>query len=335
MNETENKRKKRFSVILKENLQKIIIVIVSIIYIVQGVFQLAEKDASVLDILGSVGLSIVVGIIISSSLSSMGLKDGRNSEIFQRSMKAYGESKEKATPNFDKLSAWCEYKNSQELEIRKKEIIQTAGLNWRAYKFGYYDEPENCNKLNDKQKQSIEKAKHCKILKIDANELLSDLPKTKYGLFSKYIGKFGESEQDYKRRNNVTEFLTKIVISVVCGLYTLAPLINEQNKLQVLAGVLWNAMQIIIWLSFGIMKYVNAKSFMEDEYRQTHIIQKTEYLNEFVITLNNNPSVIENYDENIEIDKYIQEYIEKHEQNDNAKEIKNESKEDEQKTILG
>ena len=57
------------------------------------------------------------------------------------------------------------------------------------------------------------------------------------------------------------------------------------------------------------MKYANAKYFMEYEYRQSHVIQKTEYINEFYVTMENNPKVVEDFDEEQEIDKFILDFI--------------------------
>ena len=61
------------------------------------------------------------------------------------------------------------------------------------------------------------------------------------------------------------------------------------------------------------MKYTNAKYFMEYEYRQSHVLQKTEYIHEFFIAMEHSPSVVENFDEEASIDKYILDYIEKKE----------------------
>ena len=80
MNDKDTKEKRKFGDVLKENLQKITIILVSIIYIVQGLFTIAKKDTSIWDILGSIAFSIVVGVVISSSMNSMGLKDGRKSQ---------------------------------------------------------------------------------------------------------------------------------------------------------------------------------------------------------------------------------------------------------------
>ena len=301
MNDKDTKEKRKFGDILKENLQKITIILVSIIYIVQGLFTIAKKDTSIWDILGSIAFSIIVGVVISSSMNSMGLKDGRKSQSFINSMKVYGETKEKATPYFDKLSAWCDYKNSVDLESQRKEIIQNAGLKWKLYKVGYYSKykPEENEKI-----KALENANKCKIERLTSQQLLSDLPS------SKYIKKrFGESEQEYKRRNAFFDTITKFITGIICGLYGLSPLITKDNFQEKMASVLWNTMQISMWLTFGVMKYVNAKSFIEDEYRQTHLIQKTEYLNEFIITIQNNPSVINEFDEDKEVQQYLDELM--------------------------
>lgn len=316
---TDKKNKKKLTDLIKENLQKIIIVIVSIVYIFQGIFALRTKDTTIWDILGNIGMSIVVGVIISSSLNSMGLRSGRYGDIFMGSMEAYGLAKNRATPYFDKLSSWCDYKNAQELEAKKKEIIQNAGLNWKAYKFGYYDDEKNLEKLEERQIKALKDVKFCKIYRLVSYELLSDLPQQKtVSIFGKTIipKRFGEDETSYKTRNAISNLFSRIFMSIICGAYTLMPLINADNKAEIIAGMLWNAMQILMWLTFGIMKYMNAKSFMEDEYRQTHIIQKTELLNEFIITMEKNPSVIVEYDEDAEIDQYIVEYINKMKSNE-------------------
>lgn len=332
------KKKGRFFDSVKDNLQKIIICLVSVFYITQGMFTIVKKDTTIWDIVGNIGLSIMVGLILTNSLNTSGLKDGRKTEEFTNSMKAYGAAKLRATPYLDKLSPWCEYKNFQNLQIKKKEIIQDCGLNWRAYKFGYYDEPENRSKLNKDQLKAIEEAKNCIVPKLTYSEMLSDLPKRKYFKFGKEQV-FGESEQDYKNRNVFMDFIYKFFMAIIGGLYALSPLMNQENIMETLSGVLWNTTQIIIWLALGILKYVNAKSFMTDEYRQTHVIQKTELFNEFIITMEKNPTVIENYSEDIEIDRYIQEFLNKKEKEEKEEEVveKVEEKEDgkdEQENVL-
>lgn len=308
--EVQRKPRRKLSEILRENLQKITIVLISFVYIVQGMFQLKQKSTTILNILGSIGISIIVGFVIANNMRSMGLRDGRRSEIFVNSVKAYGKAKEDATPNFDSLSAWCEYKNAQELEYKRKSIIQGVGLNWKAYKLGYYEDEQNHAKLNERQIAAIEEAQNCQIYRIYSQELLSDLPSA----YGKNGNRFGESQKEYVLKRSVIDILTRLCIGVVCGMYTLYPLFTGDNAAQVIAGVVWNTLQIIIFLAFGLVKYADAKSFIEDDYRQTHIIQKTELLNEFVVTMRNNPSIITTYEEDLELDQYINDYIKMKEQ---------------------
>lgn len=325
MNEKPVKRRKNIIEFFRDNFQKIVLVLICVIYVVQGLFKFQRKEATLLEIAGSIALSVFVGLVISTNLRAMGLKSGRNSDIYAASVQTYGEVKQKATPMFDKLPSWCEYKNAQELEFKKKEIIQGAGLNWRGYKLGYYD--ENQEKMNDVQKKAYQEAKNCRIIKFYSNELLSDLPK----IDLRTQNRFGKTEKEYKREENITDFVIRIGLGIVGGLYTLQPLLDGGNKQEIIAGIIWHAVQIILWFAIGILKFSDAKSFIIDEYRHTHIIQKTELLNEFIVTMENNPKIIEEYDEDLEIDSYIEEFLKKRE----VKEEKiNEQKSNEQEAVL-
>lgn len=295
---------------IRDNIQKVAIFAVSIVYVFQGLFSFVERDSTVLEILGNIALSVIVGVVISSSLNSMGLRDGRRSEVFINSTKAYGEAKGRATPMLDSLPKWCRYKNADELEQAKKNIILSAGLSWKAFKFGYYD--EHNDKLDDEQKEALQRAKNCKILEFAYSNLLSDSEfsnNTGKGVINKikgkFYGRFGRGEKDYLLSGSVGDFASRIFTGIVCGLYMLVPAISGAA----MAKIVWNTLQVALWLGIGILKYSNAKYFMENEYRQTHIIMKTEYLNEFIATMENHPEVIEQDVEEIAINKYIDEWI--------------------------
>lgn len=317
MNEKPMKKRKNIIEFFRDNFQKIILILICVIYVVQGLFKFQKTEATLVEIIGNIALSIFVGLTISLNLRSMGLKSGRNSDVFVASVQTYGEVKDKATPMFDKLPSWCEYKNAQELEFKKKEIIQGAGLNWRGYKLGYYE--SNNDKMNDVQKKAYDEAKNCRIFKFYSNELLSDLPRIDLRTQSR----FGKTEKDFKKEENLTDFVVKVGIGIICGLYTLTPLINGDNSQEIIAGIIWHAIQIILWFSIGILKFADARSFIIDEYRHTHIIQKTELLNEFIVTMQNSPHVIEEYDEDLEIDEFIEEFLQRRENKNFTEVIEN------------
>lgn len=289
--------------VLKENIQKIAILGMSILYILQGIFEFRTKETTILEIIGNVALSFVIGILIKDNLVSLGLRDGRRSDDFKNSLQYYAQVKEQATEYFDKLPEWCRYKNAKELEWLRQDIITMAGLSWKGYKYGYYElHPE---KLNEEQQKAIQRCKDAKISKLSSDELLSDLPSAK----KKFGKRFGIDEKEYQLKTNIQSILSKIATAMICGFFTLSPLINASNWKEVLAKVLWNAIQIIMWLTFGVISYANAKGFILNEYRQTHIIQKTEYLNEFIQTMKKEPQVIEEFNKDVELDEYINEFV--------------------------
>lgn len=306
--------KKNLGTLVKDNLQKVTIGILSILFITQGVFEFSKKDTTISEILGGIFFSLLIGMIVTANFITMGLKAGRKDDVFVNSQLMYGETKEKATPFFDKLSIWCNYKNKKDLELKKKDIINSAGLNWKGYVFGYYDEHKE--KLTKEQLEALEQAKKAKIPKISSSELLSDLPTKKDAKT-----KFGLDEKEYKVKTSANDVFTKIFTAIISGLFTLSPLINGNNYQEVLSNVLWNASQVLMWLCFGALKYENAKAFMIDEYRQTHIIQKTELLNEFIITMENNPQVVDEFEENIEINNFIEDYLKEVNKDNGQKEV--------------
>lgn len=292
--------KRRYNPIkwFQANFQKIIIILVSILYIAQGAFNFTKNEASLIDVLGSAALSIAIGVTISSGLRSSGLQAGRRSDIFLASMRTYGEAKVKATPFFDKLPTWCTYKNNIDLYEKRKDIIQRGGLHWQGFIHGYYD--TRLATLSKEQVKVYYRAKNASITKLVANELLSDLPTNKYPKL-----KFGISEQTYKHHNVLMDVLTKIVISLTGAYYVLEPIVNQEG----LANIIWHTMQIVLWIALGMLKYYEAQDFMENEYRQTHIVQKTEYLNEFIITMQNNPKIIETVEDNTGITQDIEQFL--------------------------
>lgn len=288
--------KNKSSSTVREKLQIIIIALICCVYIAHGLFTLEESEQTIAEIIGNIAWSGTIGVIISSMFTSQGLKDGRNTELFLNSLKAYGDSKSRATPWFDKLTTWCSYKNAYDLEIRKREIVEGAGLNYRAYTVGYYDEHPEV--LAEDQLKALEKVDTCKILKITQRELLSDMPKNRFS----EKNRFGETVLEYQTKGTVLDIIVKLALAIICGLYTLEP-IKDSNW----AGLVWNLLQILMWLSFGFQKYIDSKYFMEYEYRQSHLVQKTELFNEFIVTMQNNPNIIYTYDVNIddEVDKFI------------------------------
>ena len=208
----------------------------------------------------------------------------------------YAEAKEKAKKYYDKLPAFCAYKTETEKINIKREIITNANLSFLKYLKGYYN--ENKNSLEEYQIEAIEEANKMRIEPYQTSKILSDLPNDiKKNIKSRY----GKDEKQYIVEKNISGLFSKIIWAILSGYYTLGPL-NQDNIPQ----AVWNALQIAIWLAFGSIDYINAKEFINNEYRQTHVIQKTAFLEEFITLMENEPKKLDKYDDELQFKEFLE-----------------------------
>lgn len=276
-----------------EHIDTFVFLGISILYIIQGLFKVLKTGETLINIIGSILISGAVGLTIYTTLRRMGIKRGRNSDVFIASNELYGETKDRTKPFRYKAPAFCRLKNEQMLNDAKKEFIEENGLNYKLWLDGVYETEENRIKLGleDYQIKVLEEINNIKIAPITTRELYSDLPKMSKKQQLLY-GVWGKDDKAYSVMSGFTDAISMIFFAVLGGYYTLEPAINDKS----LANALWNAMQLAVWIGFGLMKYNQSYSFMVNEYRQTHIIQKTEILNEFISIEESAPQRLDKYD---------------------------------------
>ncbi|MGN1337334.1 MAG: hypothetical protein ACI4WW_02550 [Candidatus Coprovivens sp.] len=305
----EVKEKKNWFKIFKSRIYILSIVIVSIGYVFYGLFNVETTGKTIVEIIGSCIISLLIGLSITTFLRKEGFRSGRLSDIFQSSLLDYAESKEKAQNNFDKLNQFCAYKTEQEIIAIKREIIINANLKYDTFVKGGYNNKILYEKLEDYQKKALKHAQNVRVKPYQTKDLLSDLPnETKFN-----HKRFGYDENDYIRAKGISSFITKILLSIIGGYFTLAPL-NTGN----ISQCVWNAIQICIWLLFGTIDFMNAKEFILNDYRQTHIVQKSSLLKEFNTLMINNPHKLDNYDYELMYQNAIEEEKKKLEVNEDG-----------------
>lgn len=283
---------------LSDQISVIILVVISIAYTLKGVFSFEPNHKSIEATIGETILNIVVGFTIYACLRTKGIKAGRNDDCFIASLQLYGEAKSKIKENQFRLPAFCSLKSEQELIEAKREAIENVGLNYNLFLKGIYNK-ENFEvlELDQEQIDIINNIDKVKIERMRSEELLSDLPRTS----KKDYGRYGKGVKEYNKETRALDLSNLMLYSVIFARFGLKPLLNSDN----LSNVLWSTLQLLLWLAFGIIKYVSAMSFMVNEYRQTHIIQKTEYLNEFISLLNSKPEDLDKFDYTFIIQKNI------------------------------
>jgi len=312
----DNKSKKFFKALL-DKLEIFLVVIIGVLYVLQGLFTLSKSGKSWQDILGGIAESFLVGFMIYTSLRRMGLRMGRKDDRFLESLDLYADTKAQTRDYREKTPAFCVYKNIQEVESAKREYLEDNGLNYTLWKYGKYTkEMVDRLELDEQQKKCLDNVANIKIQRLKPNELYSDLPHLSKRQLKKY-GRFGLDEKHYQAQNGMKDIMFMVFGALLSGYFILQPIITKDS----LANVLWNAVQLSVWVAFGIGKYYQSYMFMINDYRQSHIIQKTEILNEFISIMSKNPKALDEYDEELkylkELEKIEQEKEEKKESVDN------------------
>lgn len=279
---------------IKENLSKIMVLLMSISYVFYGLFLIKTKDRTIAEILGSIAISLFMGTSIYLCLRMAGLSDARRSELFKSISKDFDDTVSSVANDCDKIPAFCNLKNELSLEEEKKRIIEKNFMNYRNWKKGFYDDDIVYNKLTPKQQIALKVVNKVRIRGINP----SDLVNSSIGLSEKdrkKYGEFGKSERDYKRQKTMSELGLMLLMGIVFGYFGL-----EQSNTGNLATIVWNIFQVIMWIGNGIIKYFDARNFILNDYCELNLRKKIGLLNEFKSILKNNPSLLEAYSDDVE-----------------------------------
>lgn len=293
--------------IIKHNLSRIIIVLICITYIAQGMFVIVKADFDLETFIGRIGTSLICGLAIYTSMRESGIQDAKASDTYISSLQLYALTKSKIVKKY-LLNAFCVYKNKQAIEEKKQEILEQNGLDYTMYKKGKYDKNSVLySTLENEEKKALEivEKQAFVVRSINTKYLLSDSPKLDKKKLKK--GEIAIEVSEYKRKSFFTDLFNMILWAAIFSLYGLEPITSGSWE-----KILWNTWQIICWISCGISKYLSSRNFIENEYRQSHLVYKIELLEEFIQILQDNPALIEPYD-------YVGKEIKKEEEEQNAK----------------
>jgi hypothetical protein len=291
---TYNKSTDKIRNFIKDNMSKIMLVAIVLTYVGQGCFELVQREWDISAFIGRMGASLIVGMSIYTNMRMNGLSDGRKTLEFMASYNLYAQTKQKVSKTKQyKLNAFCMYKNEQSVEEAKQDLLEEYGLQYRLWKNGSYNaEGKLFQYLDAEQKKCLNYVNTGKVKTFGLNTrfLLSDSPKlTKKDLMR---GKFSRDEKDYTRSSLTRDIFTMLFWSIIFSGYILMPIINGET----LPSILWNTWQVICWIAGGVSKYQDAKDFMVNEYRQTHLVYKTEVLGEFLSIMEHDESMLDSYD---------------------------------------
>lgn len=260
----------------RDNMVNLILVLVCIVYIFRGIATIEYSGKTIFQIIADTFITFIVGIAIKSLMGKNGIIDGRKSDKFMRTSKLYGQQLDSITPNIEHLDAYCDYKNWLVLRRKQTTILRKAGLSYRLFSLGEYD-----NNPDPNIQSVIKKAREVDTFQITSTMILNvvDSSEEETRVLSLDIKNYEKT----KLRNNI---LIGVSTSLLFGLCTLERGIFD------IAGILWTTIQVAIFLMLGALEYLNCFEFISENFRGK-IIVVIGYIDEFKNLITKRPELFD------------------------------------------
>lgn len=264
----------------KQNIGYFIVALVSIVYIATAFITVDETGKTIGEIIADTAVVFFLGLFINRVFDLQGMMNGDRDERVQMAIVTHGETVVKISPYIDRLDEWCKLKNEENLKVQRTRVLTSEGMRYEDYfnedgsaKDFKPDEEKLKNKTLCKTEKArircFKKALHLKLTPITAGALTSEGGK-KQDPYN-----FGRTKGQYETQTSVRDIITKICIAGIFGYYGVR-LIQDFNY----ATLIWNGLQVAIFLIMGCIKMYNSFMFVTGEYR-TRIVNKTNNLEMF------------------------------------------------------
>ncbi len=264
----------------KQNIGYFIVALVSIVYIATAFITVDETGKTIGEIIADTAVVFFLGLFINRVFDLQGMMNGDRDERVQMAIVTHGETVVKISPYIDRLDEWCKLKNEENLKVQRTRVLASEGMRYEDYfnedgsaKDFKPDEEKLKNKTLRKTEKArircFKKALHLKLTPITAGALTSEGGK-KQDPYN-----FGRTKGQYETQTSVRDIITKICIAGIFGYYGVR-LIQDFNY----ATLIWNGLQVAIFLIMGCIKMYNSFMFVTGEYR-TRIVNKTNNLEMF------------------------------------------------------
>lgn len=241
--------------------------LVSILYILTAFLELQKTGKTPQQIIVDGVLVFLLGFFINRLFDLQGIMDGEKDDNFRASMVYHCKAVERVAPHIDRLDGWCDAKNKENFVTQRTRILATEGLKYSDY----FDEDGtakelvvNEDKLNNRFLRKMEmrrikcfyKALHVKLTPLSTCELTSEGGNMNDPYY------FGRTKREYEKQSSLSDIIAKIAIAIIFGYYGVS-LIKDFSY----AKLIWNCLQVGIFVLMGIVKMFNSYIFITGEFR--------------------------------------------------------------------
>ena len=290
-------KKNSFTEAFYKNAGYVVVVLISLVYVASSLINISKSGKTVYEIIGAGVLSLIVGIMINGVFRSMGVRRGDEDERTVATNALHAKTVDEIAPHIDKLDDFCERENKRAIREIRTRILAREGMKYSDY----FDEEGNvksptllkselgapgeenakCKMQNDGSPVTAiptdAKAKrkaYFKALRVKVKPLLSS-NLTSDGVKASDPFDFGRSKKEYTAQRSASDVAIKLMMAIIFGYFGVS-LASEIN----VASIIWNALQIVLYVTGGVIQMYNSYMWVVDDYRGS-VIKKIDYLQKF------------------------------------------------------
>ncbi len=277
-------KKSNFLDLLFKNASYIAVVLISIAYIASSLVLISKTGRSVYEILGTGALSLIVGMLINSTFRSMGIRRAEQDERTISTKSLHEQTVEQISPFIDRLDGFCDRENEMALKRIRARILLSAGLRYE----NCFDENGVAREL-DKSLFGADKTKNKRILKAYKKaQRVKIKPLTSFLLTCDSTNynnpyDFGKSKHEFDMQKGASDIMARVIMAIIFGYFGVS-LVSDVN----VATIIWNALQIVMYITSGIIGMYSSYSFIVDEHR-AGVIKKIDVLQKFKLYVDKTP----------------------------------------------
>ena len=260
---------------LYKNEGYLVVFLISLVYIASSLIMISKTGKSIVEIVGTGFLSLIVGALISSAFRSIGIRRGEDDERTVSTNLLHARAVEEVIPYIDMLDDYCEEENARLIKRIRTRILARVGLKYDDCfdECGVVKElkTDTCatKKQRRAQKSAVRKSINLKIKHLSASSLTSD------GAEYDNPYDFGRTKREFSKGKGVYDAVARIIMALIFGYFGVT-LVSEIN----IATIIWNTLQIIMYVTGGVIGMYSAYMFIVDDYRMS-VIKKIDQLQKF------------------------------------------------------
>ncbi|MBE6673529.1 MAG: hypothetical protein E7596_00310 [Ruminococcaceae bacterium] len=257
-----------------------VVVLISLVYVASSLINISKTGKSIYEIIATGVLSLIVGIMINGIFRSIGIRRGDEDERTVATNNLHARTVDEIAPYIDKLDEFCERENARVLREIRTRILAKEGMKYSDYfdsEGGTFENAKiNCRgdsridrEIDKARAKTYKKALRVKIKPLVSSNLTSD------GVKASDPFDFGRSKKEFTSRKNASDMIIKLLMAVIFGYFGVS-LASQVN----VASIIWNALQIVLYITGGVIQMYSSYMWVVDDYRGS-VIKKIDYLQKF------------------------------------------------------